>query len=259
MNDLAIDFNCDCGPYAFRDYPVTTASELATELQRFGIGTAVVGSARAITFVSPQPANELLAAELAALNAPGLLPAAVLNPEYPGAQRDLQRCAELGFKALKLYPTYHPFDLTSYETLRLAEQAGEFGWPVLVCMRVEDERHHHPLMKVNPLAIDAAITFARNVPTVNVVLCAGNNGEIIRFLTEVQRANVYAELSWIKGPLNATEDMVEKVGSRQLLCGSHLPFLMAQPNLAKIREAYISDQQKVEILRENGVALLGLE
>lgn len=252
-----IDLNCDCGPYAFREHPVTSAAEVAAELRTLGIGRAVIGSAAAITYVCPQPANELLAAELAALGDPSLLAAAVLNPEYPGAETDLRRCADLGFRALKLYPTYQVFDLAGHEALRLMEQAGERGWPVLVNVRVEDERHHHPLMKVPPLDLATAITAARNTPDVTMVLCGANNGEIARFLGEVARKNVYAELSWIKGPLNATEDLVEKVGSGQLLFGSHLPFLMAQTAVAKVNEAFISKEQKADILWRNAERALG--
>lgn len=252
-----IDFNCDAGPFAFRDHRFTTVAEVAGQLASVGVTRALVGSAAAITHVCPQEANERLAAELAALANPALVPAAVLNPAYPGAAEDLRRCADLGFAALKLYPTYHQFDLTSYETLRLMEQAGERGWPVLVSVRVEDERHHHPLMQVPPLDLAAAITTARNVPGVNLVLCSGNNGEIIRFLGEVGRGNACAEVSWVKGPLDAIEDLVAKVGSSRLLFGSHLPFSMAGTALAKVREAFITDEQKAEVLYRNGERLLG--
>lgn len=255
MNQI-IDFNCDCGPFAFREHRFTTAADVAAHLHRLGITRAVIGSAQAITFVSPQPANELLAAELVALGNSALVPAAVLNPDYPGAAEDLKRCADLGFRALKLYPTYHAFDIASYASLRLMEQAGERGWPVLLCARVEDERHHHPLMKVPSLDLAAAITAARNVPDVTVILCSGNNGEIVSFLSEVNRPNCYAEISWIKGPLNAIEDLVGKIGAERLLFGSHLPFSMAQTALAKVKEAFISEERKAGILSGNGEKLL---
>jgi uncharacterized protein len=256
MNPI-IDVNCDCGPFAFRDHRFTTAAEVAAQLARLGITKALVGSAQAITFVSPQEANEVLAAELAALANPALLPAAVLNPDYPGVSDDLKRCADLGFRALKLYPSYHAFDIASYGALRLMEEAGERGWPVLVCVRVEDERHHHPLMQVPPVDLSAAITAARNVPDVNLVLCCGNNAEVLRFLTEVNRENCYAEVSWVKSPLNAIEDLVAKISAQRLLFGSHLPFSMAQTALAKVREAFLTEDQKAAILHGNGEKLLG--
>ncbi|MEN6545845.1 MAG: amidohydrolase family protein [Armatimonadia bacterium] len=256
MNQI-IDFNCDCGAYAFREYPQTTAAEVLAQARKFGVGKVVMGSARAITFVSPQPANELLAAELAELNDEAVLPCAVLNPEYPGALEDLQRCRELGFKALKLYPTYHDFDITSHATVRLAEEAAALGWPVLVTVRIEDERHHHPLMKIAPLAMEAAITFARNVPDANVVLCMGAAHEVTAFLKGVARENVFAEVSYIKTPLNGIEALVGQVGSERLVFGSHLPFLYVQTAVAKVREAYIGEDEKAAILWGNAGRVLG--
>jgi hypothetical protein len=251
------DFNCDCGPYAFTDFPQTTAAEVAAELRRWGIGRMVMGSVPAITYVSPQPANEALARELAALGDAGIISAAVLNPAYPGAERDLRRCADLGFGALKLYPTYHGFDLTSHETVRLADLATERGWPVLVVARIEDERHHHPLMQVPALAIEQAITFARNVSAAQVVLCAGTAPEVTSFLQGVHHDRATAEVSWIKGPLNAIEDLVGHVGHERLLFGSHAPFIYPQVSVAKVAEAFISEEQKAAILHGNAARVLG--
>jgi hypothetical protein len=271
MYDIT-DFNCDAGAYAFREFPQTTIAEVVADLSRRGIGRCLLGSTRAITFCSPQPANELLAEEGpngagapsgpgpdtgdAAAGMPPLL-AAVLNPEYPGAERDLERCAELGFRALKLYPTYHAFDLAGYESVRLADMATELGWPVLVAVRVEDERHHHPLMKVPALPVDQAITFARDVPRAKVVLCSAGAGEITASLQGVSGEQAYAEISYVKNPLNAIEDLVGKVGSERLLFGSHAPFAYAHTALAKVREAYISDTDKAAILGGNARNILG--
>lgn len=256
MNPI-FDVNCDCGPFAFREHRFTTAAEVAGQLQRLGISGAFIGSAAAITHVCPQEANARLCADLATLGNPALFPAATLNPEYPGALEDLRRCADLGCRALKLYPTYHAFAVTSYETVRLMEEAGERGWPVLLNVRVEDERHHHPLLKVAPLDLAAAITAARNVPAVTVILCSANNAEIVRFLGEVQRPQACAEVSWVKSPLNAIEDLVERVGSERLLFGSHLPFSMAQTALAKVREAVMAEAHKQALLYGNARRLFG--
>lgn len=245
------DCHCDCGAYAFREYPQTSAAEVLAQARRFGVTQMIMGSARAITFVSPQPANELLAAELAALGDEAIIPAAVLNPEYPGALEDLQRCRELGFAALKLYPTYHSFDLAGHAAVRLAEEAAALGWPVLVVLRVEDERHHHPLMKVPALPVESAITFARNVPDANLVLCMGSGPEMTAFLQGAERETVFAEVSYLKTPLNAMEELVKQVGSERLVFGSHLPFHYVQPAVAKVREAALSEAQKEAVLWAN--------
>ena len=252
MSETIVDLHVDAGAFAFREFPVTSAAEVAADLECLGVTRAVVGSAAAITYVSPQPANERLAQELVALGREWLVPAAVLDPAYPGAMADLRACRELGFGALKLYPTYHDFDPLSYETVELMEAAASYGWPTLLCVRVEDERHHHPLMQVAPLPVTSAVALARNVPSASLVLCGGTVAEVVSFLQGTDRDSALAEVSWIKGPLNAIEDTVAKVGGERLVFGSHAPFSYPQTALAKVREAFISDDDKARIL--HGIA-----
>ena len=129
--------------------------------------------------------------------------------------------------------------------------------PVLWAVRVEDERNHHPLMKVPALAMDKAIAFARNVAPATVVLCTATVAEIPAFLQGVPRDNVVAEISYVKGPLNAIEDLVGKVGSERLVFGSHLPFSYAQTALAKVREAPIGEAAVQAVLSGNATRVLG--
>lgn len=258
MSEPIWDLNCDAGPYAFREYPVTSVGEVAADLARFGITTAYVGSASAVTYLSPQPANERLLADLekSDLHGVDVRLAAVLNPEYPGAMRDLRECAAMGFRALKLYPTYHTFDLLSYETVQMVDAATDMGWPVLLAMRVEDERHHHPLMKVPGLPLDRAVAFARNVARATVVLSTAITGEVTGFLQGVERPGALAEISYVKYPLNALEDLVANVGSERLVFGTHLPFAYAQVSLAKVREAPLPPEVVTSLLSGNARRVL---
>jgi len=257
MRQLVIDFNVDVGPYAFRELPATGVKDVAGLLSRFGITQAVVAATPAITYCSPHPANELLAADLAQAAVDGIVPYAVLNPVYPGWEADLDRCVGLGFRGLKLYPNYHAYDVAGEQAVALVRAAASQGLPAIVCLRVEDERHHHPLMKVPPVPADAVAVLARRVPEAVLILCGGAAGETVAFLEATDRPETLAEISYLKSPLNAIEEMVETVGSERLLFGSHLPFVYPQVALAKVREAYISDEDKAKILWGNAQRVLG--
>ncbi len=127
----------------------------------------------------------------------------------------------------------------------------------VLAVRVEDERHHHPLMKVPALPMEQAITFARDVPRARIVLCTATTPEVTAFLQGVSGDQAYAEISYIKSPLNAIEDLVGHVGHERLVFGSHAPFAYAHTALAKVKEAYISDEQKAAILGGNAARVLG--
>ena len=76
-----IDFCCDIGNYAFRQWPAHDAASTLPLMDRAGIDIAVVGSTDAITYVSPHPANERLMADI---KANGLREPIVIGEVMPG-------------------------------------------------------------------------------------------------------------------------------------------------------------------------------
>jgi uncharacterized protein len=255
-----IDFCCDIGNYAFRQWPAEDVAGTLPLLDRAGIDTALVGSIDAITYVCPHPANERLMADIKANDPAGrLIPLTVLNPVYPGVERDMEESRELGFRGLKLYPNYHGYHADDPPALRLIETATDFGWPVLITMRVEDERHHHPLMKVRGVDLNTVIEAAKQLPQATIILSGGNSAETPRFLRAIgDLPNAYAELSYVKGPLKALENLVGEFGSEKMLLGTHLPFVYPGCGIAKIAEAAIPDEAKQAILDGNAKRILGL-
>ncbi len=255
-----IDFCCDIGNYAFREWPADNVVSTLPLLERAGIDKAVVASINAITYVSPQPANEILMADIKANDPDGrLIPYAVLNPIYPGWEHDMEDCREMGFKGLKLYPNYHGYQVDDPPALRMINKATEFGWPVMVTVRIEDERHHHPLMKVNPTPFNSIVWACRQAPDATIILSGGNSGETPNFLAATaELPNCYAELSYVKGPICALHGLVERFGSKQMLLGTHMPFVYPGCGIIKITEADISEEAIADITVNNAAAILGL-
>ncbi len=255
-----IDFCCDIGNYAFREWPVNDAPATMELMADAGIDHAVVGSIDAITYVSPHSANEDLIGDVDINDRHGrLIPYTVLSPVYPGVEDDMEDSKDLGFQGLKLYPNYHGYRVDDPPALRLIEMAASWGWPVIVTVRIEDERHHHPLMKVGPVALDSIIWAARQLPEATIILSAGNSRETPRFLEQTRDLpNVYAELSYVKGPMRALETLVDRFGSERMLLGTHMPFVYPGCGIAKIAEANIPDEAKQNILESNAKRVLGL-
>ncbi len=255
-----IDFCCDIGNYAFRQWPAADVVGTLPLMDRAGIDTALVGSIDAITYVSPHPANERLMADIKANDPAGrLIPLTVLSPVYPGVERDMEESRELGFRGLKLYPNYHGYHADDAPALRLIEMATGFGWPVLVTMRVEDERHHHPLMKGGGADLKTVIRAAKQFPEATIILSGGSSAETPQFLAATRDLpNAYAELSYGKRPMKALEGLVGQFGSEKMLFGTHMPFVYPGCGIAKIAEAAIPDDAKHAILEGNAKRILGL-
>lgn len=255
-----IDFCCDIGNYAFRPWPANDTASTLEELDRAGIGQAVVGSIDAITYVSPHPANELLMDDIKATDAEGrLIPYTVLSPVYPGVEQDMRESREIGFRGLKLYPNYHGYQVDDPPALRLLEMAAGWGWPSIVSIRIEDERHHHPLMKVCSVPLNSVIWTARQLPDATIIVSGANSAETPQLLElSDELPNLHVELSYVKGPVAAVAKLVERFGSKRMLLGTHLPFVYPGCGIAKIAEADITQQAKQDILEDNARRILEL-
>lgn len=253
-----IDFCCDVGPYAFRPWPADDVAGTIALMDKHDIDLAVAGPTAAVTYVSPHPANEGLMEDIAENDPDGrLVPYACLSPVYPGVEADLRAAGQMGFEGLKLYPNYHCYHAGDPPCVRLVRQAAQMDWPVMVTVRVEDERHHHPRMKVPPADVEDIIWLAGQVPEVTLILSGANASEASRFLkatTDVP--DTYVELSYVKSPLTGIKNLVDEHGARRLLLGTHLPFVYPTCGILKITNADISDAQKAQILEDNAAGIV---
>lgn len=69
-------------------------------------------------------------------------PFAVINPAFPGWERDFEICFEnMGFKGLRLFPTYHGYNLSDNWYFDIARMQGRHDnpGPVEVVVRAIDE------------------------------------------------------------------------------------------------------------------------
>jgi uncharacterized protein len=254
---MVIDFCCAIGPWAFRRLPVVTAEECRRALKREGIGRAVVSSLPAVLYKNSHEGNVQLAEEIAAHGAI-FAPFAVLNPMFPGWREDLRRCREeLGMRGLKLHPNYQGWSLRRREARALVAQAAAWGWSVAVSVRLEDERFHHWRMKVRPTPARDVAALALAIPEATVVLSGGSYAEVQEFLRLVADApNAYAEIGWVKSPLEAVRACVTEFGPERLLFGTNLPFMVPWCGSEKIRHAEIGEDAKQAILGGNAARIL---
>ena len=254
---MTIDFSCTIGPWAFRRLQVTTAEGTRKALRREGIDRAVVSSLPAVLYKNSHAGNEQLAEETGPRSR-FFIPFAVLNPSFPGWREDLRRCAEdLGMGGLRLYPNYQRFPLRSRETKAMLRAAAELGWVVCVSVRLEDERFHHWRLKVPPTPPARIAQLALEVPEAAVVLSGGSHADLTAFFAAVGDApNAYAEIGWVKSPLEAVKTCVQQFGAERLLMGTSFPFDVPWCGTEKITRADIPEESKRAIMGGNAARLL---
>jgi len=253
---MIIDFGCNLGFWPFRRLPATTGAEIGSVLDAHGVDRAVVGWLPAVTYRNVHEGNEALAAEVG--EDPRWVCFATLNPTFPGWEDDLERCATgLGTQGLKLYPNYHAYSLAQGDADALVEAAVARDWPVMVTVRLEDERCHHLRMQVGPTPVEEIAALAQRFPRGRFVLGNGSYAEIEQCFAVVgTRETVWAELGYLKSPLEAVATCVQRFGASRLLAGTNTPLMSAAPGLQKILRAPIADAEREAILGGNAARLL---
>lgn len=99
-------------------------------MDRHDISRAVVMPLDGLYF-DPRRSNDEVA-EVCADTIDRLVAACTVDPHDPGALEELDRCAAIGFRAVKLHPWLQGFSPIEAESIAVAKRAAEHGMPLLV-------------------------------------------------------------------------------------------------------------------------------
>jgi predicted TIM-barrel fold metal-dependent hydrolase len=189
-----------------------------------------------------------------------LIPFCSINPMYtadlPG---ELERCYhELGFRGMKLYPTYQHFYTNDARVYPLYSKAEELGIPILI--HTGSSIFKGARMKYgDPLFLDdVAIDF----PKLNLVMAHGGRGfwyDRAFFLCKLH-PNLFIDIAGLppKRLLDYYPEF-ERLAHKYVF-GSDWPGVASiAENIAGVRALPISEENKERILGGNAAILLGLD
>lgn len=237
MSGLA-DVSVFAGAWPFRRLHPTDPPGLKARLAAGGVTQAWIASASGIFHADPMPANEDLAAAVGASAENFYIKVAVIDPSLPGWRADAARCLdELGFRAFKLLPNYHRYALDGAAAAACVTFAAERKIPVCVQLRMEDERGHHPLVKVPGVEAKDVRAFAERHPAARFLACGAYTKDL-KALAGPE--NLWAETSFAESG-QALRDAVQAFGARRLCFASHSPLYVLEAETAKLSV----DQQDV--------------
>jgi predicted TIM-barrel fold metal-dependent hydrolase len=251
-----IDINTFIGHWPFRRLPATTPDELRNLLQVHGIERAFVSPIEGIFYEEPQIANEMLASQLD--GGPELLQVAVLNPTLANWERSLRQCCEkYHIAAVKLHPNYHTYRLEDSHARDLLSAVGEVGLPVIIQLRVNDTRSHHPLMQVPDVPVADVIAVVEKTQKVNIVLGGIKWGEAQGNAAKITALpNLWLDISQME-TMDGLRRMIDSCGTEKLLFGTHAPFFYVRSAIIKLDEAQLSANERECITKQNSERILG--
>ncbi len=260
---MIVDFFTGIGNWPFRKLKYGIVDQFISLLDREGIDRAVVYSITSILAKDCMEGNREVA-ETAEAYPERIIPFAVINPAFPGWERDFRICLEtMKFKGLRLFPTYHGYDLNDKCFSEIITAAIEKNIPVALAVRVEDERQHHWLVKVPPLDINAAVEAIGKFPKAIFILSGAKYPELCDVKKSLlQCNNWYFDIARMQGRHSSPGSVevivkaVEEFGAERILYGSNAPFQYVQSSLLKVKNASISQDEKGKILSGNGLGIL---
>jgi hypothetical protein len=187
------------------------------------------------------------------------LPVYVINPALRNWQRSL-RISHKAFEAfgIKLHPNYHSYHLTDGAARELLAACGEVGLPVIVQMRMQDTRSHHPLMQVPDVDINEVLDAAAATPQTQFVIGGIKWGEASGKANDINALpNVWLDISQCE-VVDVLRRLIRLFGAQRLLFGTHAPFFYVKSALLKLEEAQLTEEEKELITEKNAKELFRL-
>ena len=236
-----IDTCAYLGHYPFRRVERTTARELCEDMEAQGISRAIVSSLPAVYYRDARDGNLELLSEIEPYR-DRLIPAAVVNPLYQEAERDLEHYVRgCGCREIRLFPRQHDYSLTDPRVVAFMKHAAALGVPLSFPLWLEDPRQRAPMDIESALTPAELAAAALAVPEADLILhdsdpygyaCA------LEPLKEARTGRVYYDLGRgeciYEKRLRAT---LRLVGDDRLLFATSQPMLY--PEAAFIRVAYL--------------------
>jgi len=175
------DFNALAGRWPIQLPRYNDLAALDAAYAACGVDEVWISAVEAVLGPDPVLAERALFGEVE--NFPRFRPVQTLNPKMPGRLR--QALAEAGKPgsggrpvAYKVFPNYHGYAVESPEMEAAAEVAAAAKCPLLVQIRLNDERNQPKVLQVGPTKAADLARFARRHAGVTIVALSASTAEL---------------------------------------------------------------------------------
>jgi predicted TIM-barrel fold metal-dependent hydrolase len=232
---ISLDIDVLVGRYPDRPGPVGEPAEVAAALRANGIARAAVATLRAALFDVPSGNDEV-----AALAGPEVVPVGGVDlRDSLGAEREVVRLAEAGFRVVRLFPDEQRVEADFPSVRHVARRAAEAGLVVLAGGDVR--RFWRPLRGATVVFLDTHFYHLGDF----VVAARDEPG----FHTSTRLLN---------SP-DALETVASHLGVERLLYGSRTPFYEAAVPRLRLARGGLGAEAVAAVAGGNARRILGLD
>jgi predicted TIM-barrel fold metal-dependent hydrolase len=252
---MRIDCNASLGSWPFRRLSHSAADEFLALMDRNVVDEAWVSPFEGVLYQSAWEANDSLREALEGCG-DRLKLVAALNPTYPGWEDDLAEYAGWGVRGVRLYPSYHGYEPGGPELGELLAALAEARMFAQVVARVEDERLHHPLMRVEPFDLKPLVDLAARFSGCPIIILNANNAQLAALGPGPWPGNLYTDIAHIEG-LGGVGKLAQAIGAAHVLLGSQAPLLYMESAVLKLQEADLGEAEAEAIAWRNARRVMG--
>jgi uncharacterized protein len=251
---MIIDVNVSTGVWPFRKFSIRTITDLESHLKRERVDAALVSSLEPVFYSDPEPADDAL---LEQTKHSGMLYGVpVINlslPTWPGMVEKYLALPETA--GIKLHPSYHGYKITGPQIRVLASRLEDCGAPLVISMRMEDERLHYFRITVPPEPVEGIRELALEFPNLNIIV-------LNCYLAEIRKLkdpppNLFTDIAFAE-TLYTLENVLSCFPDTQILFGSHTPFFVTLAAKVKAECSEADQTTKARVLGGNAAELFSL-
>ncbi len=249
---MIIDVNAWTGPWpALVNVPYDAAS-VRSSLREYGVERIFMAPLAAAWSANPHLCNTVVYES--ANEYDDTSPVPVIDPTLPTWREEFEKAAgHRAVRMIKLLPGYGRYNLTVADDL-LAE-AGRSNLTVMVQIRIEDPRRHHPLAQVPDFPAQAVEEAAKRHPNLKLVIGGASAAVLRDFAPQIRDLpGLYADTSQVDG-VDGVKMLVDEGIGGKVLFGSHAPVFMPAAAVARVLND-LHDDTAVGILEDNASGLL---
>jgi hypothetical protein len=233
---MRIDVNAFLGAYPWRKVPGTSPDALVKALDRTEIDEAWITHLPSLFWRDPTDGNQWLVET--ARREKRLKPVPVVHPGLAQWEQAIADAVNAGAPAVRCDPLYLGLDPTGGEMRVLAAACGAARIPLMLAVRLEDNRQRHPNDVVPELPAAAVRVLIRSDADLRLLVTHADRGfvEEVQFGSTPEEARrIWWDICWIWGP---PEDhlatLLETVGAERFVFGTGQPLRLPETSVAKL-------------------------
>lgn len=241
------DTNAVWGVWPIQRTSFPTLHSLDKEYERLGIGEVWLSAAASILAPEPDESDDVLFSQMAVY--PRFRPVKTINPILANWESALrQSVAHHGIVAVKLFPTYHGYSLDKPFVDDLCELCAALNLPVLIQIRVNDERNQPDCLQVAGVPTESIANLSIRHPSTSFIALSPYLSELDSLAGGGE--NLRADLSYLDA-IKPLERAKQRLPISRLVFGSGALWLV--PNAARLKLDYckLPQEEIAAIAAEN--------